>query len=329
MFVRNAWYVVALARNVDRKPVRVRLLDDALVLYRKQNGELVALRDRCPHRHAPLSMGTLAGDELQCRYHGFKFDCSGACTAIPGEKAIPAAVSVRSFPVAERYGLVWCWAGDAARADLAKIPAWQWHGAPGYESYFAEFEIDAPVELIVDNLMDLTHVHFVHRILGADLMVHNSEPMRTWEDAAGVHFRRDLKKPGVDLYIEIAGDYLAPSAVITSAVPKKAGSDDVQPGPVSQVIHCLTPQGPGSTHYIALKCWNLKLQPHEIAAVHEQVDVTAAEDKAIIEAQFANQQLLAPAPEALIRADKAAVMSRRLYEKLLDADRSQDAATAA
>src|SRR5688572_4611347 len=101
MFVTNAWYVVALARSIDRRPVRSRLLGDAIVLYRKLNGELVALRDRCPHRHAPLSMGVLVGDDLQCRYHGFKFSCAGACIAIPGEKSVPAAAAVKAFTVLE------------------------------------------------------------------------------------------------------------------------------------------------------------------------------------------------------------------------------------
>ena len=329
MFVRNAWYVVALARDVDRRPVRSRLLGDAVVLYRTQSGQVVALRDRCPHRHAPLSKGVLVGDELQCRYHGFRFNGAGACTAIPGERAIPVAVAVKPFPVAEEHGLIWCWTGDPAQADTGRIPAWQWHGHPGYLSYFTDFVIEAPAELIVDNLMDLTHVHFVHRILGADLMVHDSEPMKSWEDAAGVHFRRNLKKPGAPLHIEIGGDFLAPSAVITYAVPKKEGSEDIQPGPVSQVIHCLTPQDEASTRYIALKCWNEKVQPHEIAAVHHQVDVTAAEDKEIIEAQFANQRLLPTAPETLIRADRAAVMSRRLLDKLLEQERNEAAGTAA
>ena len=329
MFVTNAWYVVALARSIDRRPVRSRLLGDAIVLYRKLNGELVALRDRCPHRHAPLSMGVLVGDDLQCRYHGFKFNCAGACIAIPGEKSVPAAAAVKAFTVLERYGLVWCWGGDAAQADPAGIPAWQWHGHPGYLSYQTDFVLDAPIGLIVDNLMDLTHVHFVHKILGADLMVHDSEPMKTWEDAAGVHFRRDLKKPGAPVYIEIGGDFLAPSAVITYAVPRMEGSDEIQPGPVSQVIHCLTPQDDSSTRYIALKCWNVKTQPHEVAAVHHQVDVTAAEDKEIIEAQFGNKQLLGPAPEVLIRADRAAVLSRRRYDKLVEEERNRAASTAA
>jgi vanillate O-demethylase monooxygenase subunit len=322
MFVKNAWYVAALARDVDRKPVQSRLLGDAVVLFRKQTGEPVALRDRCPHRHAPLSLGTLIGDDIQCRYHGFQFDCGGACTAIPGEKTIPAAISVDTFPVVERHGFVWVWMGVAAAADAAKVPQWPWGERADFMSYHADLLVHAPVQMLIDNLMDLTHVHFVHKILGANNLVHESEPMQTWEKDDEVFFRRDLKRPdttATGAYTEIGGRYFAPSVVVTSGVPKRVGSEDIQPGPVSQVLHCLTPVDERTTRYFAVKSWNAFTQPHQAAAVHHQIDVTLAEDKEIIEAQFASKQA-APEQqrEKLIRADRAAVMARRVYERVLE-----------
>jgi vanillate O-demethylase monooxygenase subunit len=325
MFVKNAWYVAALARDVDRQPVQSRVLGDALVLFRKQTGEPVALRDRCPHRHAPLSLGTLVGDELQCRYHGFRFDCAGVCTVIPGEKIVPAAISVESFPVVERHGFLWVWTGVAAAADPAKVPQWPWRERPEFMSYHADVMVHAPVQMIIDNLMDLTHVHFVHRILGANNLVHESEPMKTWEERDEVFFRRDLKRPDTATtggYMEIGGHYTAPTIVVTSGVPKREGSEEIQPGPVSQVLHCLTPVDERTTRYFALKSWNVFTQPHQAAAVHHQIDVTLAEDKEIIEAQFANKQTASEAePEKLIRADRAAVMARRVYQRVLEKER--------
>lgn len=327
MFLNNSWYVAALASKVDRNLLASRLLGQQIVLYRKTSGEVVALRDRCAHRHAPLSLGTLQGDEIQCRYHGFRFDCSGACTRIPGESSVPAAIKVDRFPVLERFGLVWVWMGDPASADEGRVPVWSWYDRPDFQRYFKDFVIEAPFLSIVDNLMDLTHVHFVHRILGAENLIHESEPMKTWEDGDQVLFTRDLRKDkNSDAYMEIGGRYIPASVVFTTSMPKKDGSAEVQPGPVSQVMHCLTPQDENSTRYFAVKCWNLMTQPHEIAAVQHQVDVTVAEDKEIIEAQ---QQIKRASPpgtrETLVRADRAAVMARRAHERLLKNERETKA----
>jgi phenylpropionate dioxygenase-like ring-hydroxylating dioxygenase large terminal subunit len=320
MFVRNAWYVAALGRDVDRTPVKSRLLGDSLVLYRKRTGEVVALRDCCPHRHAPLSLGTLVGDEIQCRYHGFRFACDGSCTSIPGESVVPAAVSVQKFVATERHGFVWVWMGENA-ANEARLPEWPWLESPGFVSYHSQFTLDAPFEMIIDNLMDLTHVHFVHRLLGAGNLVHESEPMKTWEERDEVIFSRDLKgsETAADgTYVEIRGHYFSPSIVVTSGVPRREGSDELPPRPMSQVLHCLSPQNENSTHYFVLKCWNVLTKPHEIAAMNHQNEVTLSEDKEMIEAQFASKLAdQSHATEKLIRADRAAVMARRVYERVL------------
>lgn len=66
-------------------------------------------------------MGRIKGDDVECGYHGLTFDCSGACTRVPGAERIPHVACVRSYPVEERYGLVWVWMGEAAKADPAEI----------------------------------------------------------------------------------------------------------------------------------------------------------------------------------------------------------------
>jgi phenylpropionate dioxygenase-like ring-hydroxylating dioxygenase large terminal subunit len=322
-FIRNRWYAAALSRSIDGTPSQTRVLGDPVVLFRKQSNEVTALQDRCPHRQAPLSLGKIVGDEIQCRYHGFQFDSTGRCTKIPGEKVIPREVSVPALPVAESLGFVWVWPGDPARADPGLLPSFPWLDNPDFLSYHVAMQFEAPFALIVDNLMDLTHVHFVHSILGADTLVHESEPMRTWEEGDHVLYRRDLKKESAasaegDAYVEIGGEFIPPSIVITSAVPKRAGSDEIQPAPMSQVLHCLTPRTPDSTSYLVVKCWNILTRPHEIAAVHHQVHVTLLEDKGIIEAQYMNRrEAAAESADRLIRADRAAVMARRVNERIL------------
>lgn len=320
-YIRNGWYVVALGRDIGRKPVQEWLLGEPIVLFRKASNEVVVLRDRCPHRHAPLSLGKVIDDEIQCRYHGFQFDSSGRCSKIPGERTIPSAVRVEAFPAVESLGLVWVWAGDPARRDDALLPKWPWLDKPGFLSNHIRREFEAPFDLIVDNLMDLTHVHFVHSIIGVDTLVHESEPMEVREEGEHVLYQRDLRQgpfAAKGLYVELRGEFMPPSLIYTGSVPKREGSDEIQPMPMSQVLHCLTPRTVDSTTYIALKSWNILLQPHEVAGVEHQMAVTLEEDKAIIEAQYRSRRASpVKLEERLIRADRAAVMARRMYEKLL------------
>jgi vanillate O-demethylase monooxygenase subunit len=320
-FIREAWYVAALSTKVSREPSQAWILGEPVVLFRKLNGAVVALRDRCPHRLAPLSLGRMIGDAIQCRYHGFQFDCEGACTTIPGETVIPSSVAVGAFPVIESLGFVWVWPGDSSKADEGRLPPFPWPERPGFLTHNISRVFEVPFGMIIDNLMDLTHVHFVHSILGAGNLVHESEAMETWEEGDRVRYRRRLKKGAFaqhGRYMEIGGEYIPASLVTTSGVPRQEGTDDVAPGPISQVLHCLTPLTERSTGYFAIKCWNAHDQPHRPIDIIHQMNVTLDEDQEIIEAQFKNRQvtLSAELGERLVRADRAAVMARRVYERL-------------
>src|ERR1700730_7109914 len=88
-FVRNAWYPAAWSRDVAYSLTARRILGQRVVLYRTGTGAIAALEDACPHRLAPLSMGRLKGDAVECGYHGMTFDGSGQCVRIPGQPIIP------------------------------------------------------------------------------------------------------------------------------------------------------------------------------------------------------------------------------------------------
>ena len=121
-----AWHPVAASAEVGDQPVGVLLLDRPWVLVRL-HGEVRAFEDRCPHRLAPLSAGSVAGGRLVCRYHGWAFEAGGACTRIPanGEDGpIPSRASLaRPAGVVERYGLVWL-APEPPVCDLHEFPEW-------------------------------------------------------------------------------------------------------------------------------------------------------------------------------------------------------------
>jgi len=99
MFLRNCWYVAAMNDEVHRLLLMRRvILGEPVLLYRKSDGTPVALEDRCPHRHAPLSMGRLVrGDFVECAYHGLTFDGAGKCVRIPAQDTIPPSANVRAF----------------------------------------------------------------------------------------------------------------------------------------------------------------------------------------------------------------------------------------
>ena len=86
------WHPVARSEEVTDKPIKVKLLDQPLVLWRS-DGRIAAFYDLCIHRGAPLSLGWLDNGELVCAYHGWRYASDGSCTRIPSlpaDRVIPA-----------------------------------------------------------------------------------------------------------------------------------------------------------------------------------------------------------------------------------------------
>ncbi|MDR3495559.1 MAG: aromatic ring-hydroxylating dioxygenase subunit alpha [Ancalomicrobiaceae bacterium] len=163
MFLENAWYVAAIAADVTRTPQRVTMLGRHVVLYRREDGSAVALEDACPHRKLPLSMGKVVGDDIECGYHGLRFDGSGRCIRVPATPASAASTHVRAYPVEDRYGFTWVWTGDPARADpntIFDVAEWGKSGW-GYTKP-GVMEIGCDYRYITDNLLDPSHVAWVH-----------------------------------------------------------------------------------------------------------------------------------------------------------------------
>ena len=141
------------------------ILKEPVVLYRKSDGNIAALEDRCPHRFAPLHMGKIVnGDSVQCPYHGLEFDASGACVLNPhGTKNIPPRARVRSYPATEKHKAIWIWMGEQA-PDLSKVPDFSvLDNVPEMHATKRDrITICANYELIIDNLLDLSHTSYLH-----------------------------------------------------------------------------------------------------------------------------------------------------------------------
>jgi phenylpropionate dioxygenase-like ring-hydroxylating dioxygenase large terminal subunit len=242
MFLKNAWYVAAWDKEVTQSLLPVTILNEPIVLYRKADGTPVALEDACPHRKSPLSMGRLIGDELECGYHGLTFDCSGACVKAPGSQRIPAGAQVRSYPLAERYGLVWIWMGDTQAADPDEIVQIEEWGDPAWGVNRGDaMTVDCHYLYVTDNLLDPSHVAWVHRSSFGNAAC-EAEPLKTVVAENGVTVSRWMHDvevaPFYAKFVKFAGncdrkqhyEVRFPSHAIIKATfaPAGTGSDDAQ-----------------------------------------------------------------------------------------------------
>ena len=162
MFLRNHWYVAAWSDELGTDPLAVKMLNEDIVLYRKRDGAPVALEDRCAHRRLPLSQGKLVGDTIECGYHGLTYDCSGMCIKIPGQARWPKNLAVKSYPVVERHRFVYVWMGDVEDADENLIVDFPRFSDPDWGVTKIHLDIKANYLLIIDNLLELSHVAYLH-----------------------------------------------------------------------------------------------------------------------------------------------------------------------
>lgn len=169
-YLRNAWYCAAWSDEVTSGLFERTIAGESLLLYRRPDGSPVCMGNTCPHRFAPLHMGRLHDDVVECPYHGLRFDSQGQCVYNPhGDGRIPGKARTRVYPVVEAHAMLWVWPGEPALADPSAIPDFSCHTDNRFPTVKGVIEMAGNYELITDNLMDLTHVEFVHAgILGSD-----------------------------------------------------------------------------------------------------------------------------------------------------------------
>lgn len=161
---RNAWYVAGWDRDLaPGEVVAMTILGQMLALARDEAGQPFAMEDRCPHRAAPLSLGKCEAGGIRCWYHGVRFASDGRAVEIPGQDTIPPALRVRTFPVVERHSAIWVWMGDPALADADLIVDFVGYRDPAWAMTPGRLDYAAPARLIHDNLLDLSHIAYVHQ----------------------------------------------------------------------------------------------------------------------------------------------------------------------
>ena len=162
--VRNRWYMAATSDEITREPMERTVLGKPVVFYRTEGGDPVAMYGICPHRYFPLAQGKLVGDAIMCGYHGFTFDKGGDCIDIPSQ-GTAAKFCQPTYKVEERGPICWIWMGDEDKCDTALIPPYEDFGLGQdgwYDSSYNYFHIKGRTQLLIDHLLDLTHLPYVH-----------------------------------------------------------------------------------------------------------------------------------------------------------------------
>jgi phenylpropionate dioxygenase-like ring-hydroxylating dioxygenase large terminal subunit len=345
MFLRNFWYVAAYDHEIGRKPLGRTILGEPVVLFRKEDGTPVALEDRCVHRHLPLSMGKLVGDILQCHYHGLRYDASGACVKVPGQDTIPPAARVKSYPVVERYHWLWVWMGDPAHADPADITDFHWFDDPAWGAKGQYLHVKANWQLIVDNLLDLTHLAFVHETtIGNAALVENAKVKVERSSNNVVVTRWIIDAPAPPTFVKAGGftanvdrwqiiDFVPPAFLRLDVGCSPTGTGAPQGrregGINMRNLNAVTPETETTSHYFWGQAhdWDV----HNRATTDMLVDqITTAflEDVAVFEAQQRNMTIVPGAPQIDINADNGLIQARRILDRI-HREEQAGAATAA
>jgi phenylpropionate dioxygenase-like ring-hydroxylating dioxygenase large terminal subunit len=341
-FLRNAWYVAAWADEVAPGALIHRtLLNEPVLLFRDSKGEPHALIDRCPHRFAPLHRGKHLGDRIQCGYHGLEFNSEGRCVHNPhSDERIPGAVRVKSYPLCERHSFLWIWMGEASGADPATIPDFSFQDPA--ESYVGKRYLLARAGYLleVDNILDLSHIQFVHpTTLGSGDVSKghyaSSVDGETVWSKRSTHaevmpeflYRARNIPSGVpcDRWIDVRWNAPANMALFAGAVP--TGEPRTAQAGVSQA-HVFTPETVSSTHY-----WFGISFPRSLGEVgermaREQVDGLRVpfeeEDLPMLEAQQRNIDQMSPAQcrPLLFKIDAASAHARKILERKLAAEQA-------
>ena len=346
MFVRNNWYVAAWDHEVTRGLMRRILLDEPVLLYRKDDGTAVALEDRCCHRQAPLSMGKLIGNVVKCPYHGLEFDPTGKCVRVPSQEKVPASAKVRAYPLIEKNHWLWIWMGDPAQADPSLIEDFHWLDDPGWRYGGNYLHVDANYLLLVENLLDTTHLTFLHpTTLGTDAFARSEFDVK--RDGDRITVARWLMNELPAPFHKQMGDFPEGMKVdrwqITQFGPPCFVKLDVGSAPAGAGareaadrgkrwmnmynLNAITPETDKTAHYFFAQAYNFKLGERWISdMLAKQVHDIFLEDMAMVKAQQVNMDL-GPSPVVHLAQDKAWIAMRQIVERRVKEE--QQAAKAA
>ena len=334
MFVRNSWYVAAWSEDVgSKKPLGRTVIGDPIVFFRKRDGGVAAMEDRCAHRRMPLSVGRLTEDDkLVCPYHGLTYDANGVCVLVPGQNTA-SDIKLRCYPVEERAGLVWVWMGAEQDADPKKIFDCSWLERADWKTTRLYRHAKANYLLLNDNLADLLHVAYLHIPSGGGNEHMGPAVMDLKIDKLNYHFVRQTQNiPSPKSYGHLANtqknidrwhlvDFQGPSfyRIYTgvaetgtggpdSTLPECQGKWSIAPH------HFVTPETERTTHYFQVVGHRWDATSDTAKFLNSVID----EDVWAIEHQQTNIDAHPEAPNHAIGSDGPLYAMRKIVDRMLE-----------
>lgn len=345
-YLLNTWYQAAWSREITDAMLVRTLLDSRVVFWRKPDGSVGALKDKCPHRFAPFSIGKIDGEAIACAYHGLKFDASGRCIHNPFGRQAPSGAKARAYPVVERDTIVWFWPGDLEKADPSMIPDFSFLRVGENASIESGYtHVKANYEIETDNLLDLSHVETVHTGTFGGKGIMFKGKFEVWEDKCDLHSNwwipnisgrlHNANIPegvNVDKWMDMRWN--APSCMRLNVGFARAGEIDGagklrDKAPGNFYAHILTPETDKTCHYFWAAVDErtnsddpMAPRASSLALLQKAFDI---EDKPLIEAVQTNMDdvdLLAMKP-ALMNIDGGAVRARRILASMIRKERAE------
>lgn len=354
-YPRRHWYVIARRDELGDELLARKVCDERLVLYRTSAGDPVALADRCSHRRFPLSAGQRVGDEIQCAYHGLRFDSAGTCVWAPGQERIPSRANVATRPVVQQGAWIWAWMGDPEQPDFDALPRTPWFDDNAWSSVDGLEPLAAHYGLLIDNLLDLSHETFLHAgFIGTPEVA--DTPIETSTTAADstqpiVHVSRHMADVDCPpFYAESTGlespidrwqdiDYHAPGYYQLNVRVAPSG---VEPGPDGstdehaahmKVLYAITPVDEANTLDFWAVCRDFAVGDekvdHFLAEMNRTVVVQDVEALDLLQARIAEERALGgDESEVSLKIDTGGLIGRRVLSSLTSLDEA-DAPVAA
>jgi vanillate O-demethylase monooxygenase subunit len=273
------------------------------------------------------------GDTLQCHYHGLRYDKTGACVRIPGQDLIPRSAKVKSYPVVERYHWLWIWMGDPALADPATITDFHWFDDPQWGAKGEYLHVDANWQLIVDNLLDLTHLAFVHETtIGNSALVDQAQvKVDRGKDTVTVT-RWIIDGPPPPTFVKVGDfrgnvdrwqiiDFTPPAFLRLDVGATPAGTGAPQGRRAGGIgmrnLNAITPETERASHYFWGQAHDFDVHNRSLTdTLIAQIRTAFHEDVAVFEAQQKNLDRIPNPPQTDINADAGVIHARRILDRL-------------
>ncbi len=340
MFPKNVWYVACTPDEFADKPLGRKIWGESMAFFRGADGKVAAVEDFCPHRGAPLSLGSVRDGNLVCGYHGLVMGGAGKAVSMPCQR-VQGFPKIRSFPVVERYGFVWVWPGDPAQADPAKIHHLPWAESPDWAYGGGLYHIACDYRLMIDNLMDLTHETYVHSSSIGQQEIEDAPPVTKVDGDMVItsRFMHGIMPPPFwqaalrfnDLADDVPCDrwqicrFFPPSHVMIDVGVAHAGKGGFDADPKhkasSIVVDFITPETETTHWYFWGMARNFKPSDPELTArIREGQDKIFSEDREMLELQQRNISAHPGRKLLSLNIDAGGMQSRRVIERWIAAE---------